>query len=521
MSERQTGIQGRRNRYRPRPAVAASLVLSLVLACGAAVLPWTARAGDPSVLGQFNVYDVGLEFTPIHAALLRTGKVWLGAGSGNEKTTFQAGDFRSYVWDPVVAGAAQEIAAPWDLFCAGQTFLANGKLLIAGGTKDYPVVWPGTVLFEGSRLAYTFDPITETYKKMPRMAGGRWYPTLVTLGNGRVYAFAGLNGTADDMNKKPEIFNPAGPSWQAKPTTDPWPMYPHLFLTENGRLFYSGGNVFPAVFNITLPPAGFLNATTSALVPVSGLSQPDNRDQSATVMLPPVQSQRVMIMGGGAMMSNGTLDNVDIIDLDAANPHYVAGPHMIHARMHLNAVLLPNRTVFVTGGANGREMDPVYESEIYNPRTNNWSQAATSRIARMYHSFALLLPDGRVLVGGSNPPEMEPELRLELYSPPYLFGGTRPVINQAPSQASYGSTIQIQTTQANSIKWVSLIRPSAVTHSVDTEQRVVDVPAKRIAPGVLQLKLTGDHDVAPPGWYMLFVTNDDGVPSEASWIKLG
>jgi len=492
-----------------------------VLAVGAAAFPSTAFAGDPAALGQFNAYDVGLEFTPIHAALLRTGRVWLGAGSGNDKPTFEIGDFRSYTWDPVAGGAATEITAPYDLFCAGQTFLAKGKLLIAGGTKDYPVVWPGTVLFEGSRLAYTFDPITETYKKMPRMAGGRWYPTLVTLGNGRVYAMAGINATADAMNVKPEIFNPAGPSWRTKPTTDPWPMYPHLFVADNGRLFYSGGNVFPAVFNISLPSAGFLNTNTSALSPVSGLSQPGNRDQSATVMLPPVQSQRVMIMGGGEMMSDDTLDNVDISDLDAANPHYVAGPHMIHARMHLNAVLLPNRTVFVTGGGAGREMDPVLESEIYNPRTDAWSVAATSRIARMYHSFALLLPDGRVLLGGSNPPEMAPELRLEIYSPPYLFAGTRPVISSAPNQVGYGASIQIQTTQTNSIKWVSLIRPSAVTHSVDTEQRVVDVPARKVAPGTLRLSITGDHNIAPPGWYMLFITNDNGVPSEAKWIHLG
>jgi len=521
MSERQTGFLGGRNQHRSRPVVAASLVLSVTLAAIGVAAPPSASAGEPAQLGEFQVFDVGLEFTPIHAALLRTGKVWLGAGSGNEKTNFQAGDFRSYVWDPTGGGPATEIDTPWDLFCAGQTFLANGKLLIAGGTKDYPVVWPGTVLFEGSKKAFLFDPITETYKQAPKMAGGRWYPTLVTLGNGRVYAFAGINATADGMNVKPELFNPAGPSWQTKPTTDPWPMYPHLFLTKGGRLFYSGGNVFPAVFGITLPPAGFLNTTTSSLTPVSGLSEPDSRDQSSSVLLPPVQSQRVMIMGGGAMGTAGTLDNVDIIDLDVAHPAYSAGPDMIHARMHLNAVLLPDRTVFVTGGAAGREMDPVYQSEIYNPRTNEWSVAATSRIARMYHSFALLLPDGRVLLGGSNPPEMEPELRLELYSPPYLFAGTRPVINSAPSQVAYGSTIQIQTTQANSIKWVSLIRPSAVTHSVDTEQRVVDVTAKKIAPGTLQLKVTSDRTIAPPGWYMLFVTNDSGVPSEASWIKLG
>lgn len=509
-------------RRRWRPVGRATVVLAAVLAVatvGAAAPSSALAGGTPAQLGEFNVFDAGLEFTPIHAALLHTGKVWLGSGSANEKVNFNAGDFRSYVWNSA-NNVLKELSTPWDLFCSGHSFLGSGKLLIAGGTRDYPVVWPGTILFEGSPRAYTFNPITETYARQPNMDDGRWYPTLVTLGNGRVYAMAGINQTADAMNDLPEVFNPGGPSWATRPATDQWPMYPHLFLSKGGRLFYSGGNVFPGVFNITLPSAGFLNTGTSALTPVTGLRYPDSRDQSASVLLPPAQGQRVMIMGGGAMGTAGTLDEVDIIDLKAATPHYVAGPNLLHARMHLNAVLLPNRTVFVTGGAAGREMDPVYQSEIYNPRTNSWSPAATSRIARMYHSFALLLPDGRVLIGGSNPPDMAAELRLELYSPPYLFGGTRPVINQAPTEIHYGGSFQINATQSADIKWASLIRPSAVTHSMDTEQRIVDVPSRKVAPGVLKLSVTSDHTIAPPGWYMLFVTNDSGIPSVAKWVHL-
>jgi hypothetical protein len=229
-----------------------------------------------------------------------------------------------------------------------------------------------------------------------------------------------------------------------------------------------------------------------------------------------------MIMGGGSLPSGASLDSVDIIDLSAAVPTYTPGPPMLHARMHVNAVLLPDRTVFATGGASGREMDPVFESEIYDPQANTWTAAASSRIARMYHSFALLLPDGRVLVGGSNPPEMEAELRLEVYSPPYLFAGPRPVINSAPAAAGYGDRIRIDTTQAGSIKWISLIKPSAATHSLDTEQRVVDVRWHAVPrTGLVELKMPTDPNIAPPGWYMLFVTTSDGVPSEASWIKIG
>ena len=504
----------------PKFLVAAALALVLAVAFLGSIAPTSVRGGAPAELGQFEVIDPGLQLTPIHAALLRTGKVWLASGSANSERIHDEGVFRTYVWDPE-DGSLGNLSAPWDLFCAGHTFLANGRLLIAGGVRAYPEEPPGPRRFKGSRLAYTFDPITETYKRMPNMAGGRWYPTLVTLGNGAVYAMAGIDETATAMNDVPEMLKPGRSSWAAKPRTDPWPMYPHLFLAKGGRLFYSGGNVFSGMFGIELPPPGFLNTGTSVLTPVSGLSQPESRDQSASVLLPPAQTQKVMIMGGGAMTSDGTLDNVDIIGLNAASPHYVAGPAMLHPRMHLNAVLLPDRTVLVTGGASGREMDPVYQSEIYNPRTNTWRVAATSEIARMYHSFALLLPDGRVLLGGSQPDGMPAERRLELYSPPYLFKGTRPVITEAPDVVAYGSTVRIRTTQANNIKWVSLIRPSAVTHSLDTEQRVVHVPARHVAPGTLRLTLPTDRTIAPPGWYMLFVTNNSGVPGEATWIRIG
>lgn len=479
-------------------------------------------AGDPAQLGQFQIFDAGLALTPVHAALLRTGKVWIGTRAGNGPNNPPPGIFRSYVLDPLTRTASETETPPWNLFCSGHAFLADGTLLIAGGTKEHPPNWPGTFDL-GTSEAYLFDPISETYKQLPQMRDGRWYPTLVTLADGQVYTIGGKDPTGKSMNTIPEIFEASSQTWTELPQTDPWPMYPHMFLTEGGRLFYTGGNVFSGTFGLNLPPPGFLDAQTGALSPVTGLTRPADRDQSASVLLPPAQDQRVMIMGGGVRGANSTIDNVDIIDLDNPNPSYTAAPHLIHARMHLNAVLLPDRTVFVTGGDSSEEMTPVHESEIYDPQKNTWSAAATSQVGRMYHSFALLLPDGRVLVGGSNPPGMEAqaELRLELYSPPYLFAGPRPTISQAPAEVGYGTKFQISTTQASDIKWVNLMRPSAVTHSMDTEQRVVDVSFELAASGNLEVTLPTDATIAPPGWYMLTVTNRDNVPSEAAWIRLG
>src|SRR5664280_733039 len=90
------------------------------------------------------------------------------------------------------------------------------------------------------------------------------------------------------------------------------------------------------------------------------------------------------------------------------------------------------------------------QAEIYDPSTDSWRAVASAVVARMYHSVALLLPDGRVVTAGNTPskgqhvawnqdPDHE-EMRLEIYSPPYLFRGSRPVITSVPHEWRYGQT---------------------------------------------------------------------------------
>ena len=186
---------------------------------------------------------------------------------------------------------------------------------------------------------------------------------------------------------------------------------------------------------------------------VPGLGDPATRDQSASVLLPPAQDQRVMILGGGPADASNATGSTAIVDLRSANPVYAPAAPMSLPRMHLNAVLLPDHTVFVSGGALSREDRVVarLQSEIYDPATSTWRIGATASVVRMYHSIALLLPDGRVVTAGGNPPPYghqvpwEPpdpneEMRLEVYSPPYLFAGPRPVVSAAPAEWKYGQT---------------------------------------------------------------------------------
>ena len=163
--------------------------------------------------------------------------------------------------------------------------------------------------------------------------------------------------------------------------------------------------------------------------------------------------------------------NTSIIDMNAATPTWQKIQSMAFPRRRLNIVLLADGTVMAVGGTRASDdaTQAVLEGEIWDPDTKLWTVVAAMTEARMYHSTALLLPDGRVVAAGG---EASGRLHAEIYSPPYLFKGPRPVINSAPSAVSYGDSITIGT-DATDIVSVALLRPSAVTHAINMNQLYV------------------------------------------------
>ena len=467
---------------------------------------------------KWQVLPYNAPILPIHAALLRTGKVFFFCGSGNDPNRLNT-PYDSVVWD-VNKGTFTRQAPPLDsnnqpidIFCAGHSFRPDGLLLVAGGTLRYDP-------FYGSPSALMFDPIAEKWVKIPSMNNGRWYPTVLTLGSGRILAVSGPDKDGK-LNRQPEIYSANFPNgWNAFPTTSALPEYLHLFLLSNGDIFYSGAQmggtgVTPRILTL---PGTFTQSITEKAVP--GLQDPGfGGDQAASVLLPPAQDQKVMIIGGGG----GTATNrVNIVDLKASNPTYVAAKPLNYARKHHSAVLLPDRTVFVCNGSKINEdtTQSMLPAEIYNPATNTWTVVAKQNVPRVYHSVALLLPDGRVVTAGGNPKRTVNELRLEIYSPAYM-SRPRPIIQNVPQiTLSYGLQFTIQTPQAANIKWVSLIKPMATTHSCDAEQRLVDVPINFRNATSLNVTITNNRNIAPPGWYMIFITDNNGTPSVATWRRV-
>jgi hypothetical protein len=485
---------------------------------------------DAPMKGVWRLQQENSRVLAIHAAALHTGRVYLFSGSSNNPPNVGTAN-RGVLWD-AQDHTVTNAEVPADLFCSGHAFLPDGRLLVAGGTKEYDAGHP----FFGLRDAYVCAPETDTWTRVPDMAGGRWYPTLVTLGDGRIVAFAGL-GEDGLLNLVPEIYADGG-GWSALPDQRTWsavpaqstrrvPMYAHLFLLRDGRLFFSGANYGG---NEGLNPC-FIDLAAHAFTEVPGLGTHDeqaHRNQAGSVLLPPAQDQRVMLIGGGAPLAGAhhaveAINNVNIVDLSTNPVAYRPTAPLHQARMHHVSVLLPDRTVLVVGGSRldeSRELATA-EAEIFDPVTETWAVGAQARVLRLYHSVAALLPDGTVITAGSNPARGDEEYRLERYFPPYLFRGPRPVINDAPDTVQYGDVVTINYKSIADVKWVNLIRATTSTHCLNTDQRLVDLPFTISSSSTLQATMTSEANVAPPGRYMLSVADNAGVPSIARWVRVG
>ena len=519
---------------RRRRAVRALAIGAVAVAVNAPMVTATAReriddarVHDPAYVARYGVWrTVGDSHTrAVHAAVLNTGRVLLVEGSGNDRRTFDKGSFSSVVWDPV-ANTFTKVPTPVDFFCGGHAFLPDGRLLVAGGTRTYEVLADKSPdgqkhEFQGLADAAIFDPQTQRYTKVSSMAHSRWYPTLVALASGAVVAVAGLDekGLVDQGHT--EVFDPATETWSERADLHRvWPTYPAMTLTQDGRLFYSGANAGYGSLDDGRTP-GLWNLDDNSFQTVPGLPDPTMTETSMSVLLPPAQAQKVAIFGGGAVGDAPTATaRTAVVDLTAPTPVWTAGPDLAEAKRYPGTVILPDDTVLVTGGSRGYRGNDSHTAQIFHPDTNTFTDAADPRIGRDYHAEAVLLPDGRVATFGSNPLKGNAfETRVEVYSPPYLFRGARPVVTQAPDRIAPGAAADLAVDQA--VTAVRLVRPSAVTHLTDSEQRSVAAVIETHDDGQVRIRVPADPNLAPKGWYMLFALNALGVPSVAQWVYIG
>ena len=483
-----------------------SLLTVLVVGLGLSTSTTKSVMAQAGSQGQWRSLSNQLPINPVHVALLRSGQVLIVAGSGNVATET---NFQAAVWDPA-SEIFQTQPLAWDMFCNGMVTLHDGRVLVNGGNLRYDP-------FYGERRNAVFDPVTGLFTDVENMAHGRWYPTVTTLGDGRVMTFSGLLETGG-TNTSVELYT-VGSGWsQEFPAGWTPPLYPRMHLSTDGRVFYAGSTRSSRFFN---PSTG----TWSAIVATTNYSSTRTYGTSVLLPLTPANGYRprVMILGGG----NPATATTELIDLSATTPQWQFGPAMSQPRIQMNATILPNGKVLATGGSRNDE-DAVTASlnaDLYDPATNTFSPAGTNAFPRLYHSNALLLADATVLLIGGNPQRGNYERRLEVYSPAYLFNadGTpalRPTITGVtPESVNYDSPFEVHTPDAADIASLVLVRPGTPTHAFDMEQRLVGLTFNAVN-GVLNVTAPPNGNIAPPGYYMLFALNSAGVPSVARFIRL-
>jgi hypothetical protein len=459
-----------------------------------------------NVQGQWQTLPNLMPINPVHAALLHNGKVLVVSGSGNLPTN---SNLQAAVFDPQT-GTVTTQPVSWDMFCNGMVVLPDGRAFVNGGTLQYDP-------FHGELRSAVYDLTTGAFTDVQSMAHGRWYPTVTTLADGTVMTFSGLTESGG-TNTSIEIYSVSS-GWSAEigsPFTPP--LYPRMHLLPSGKIFYSGSTAQSRLFDPVAKTWSGVIATTN---------YGGTRTYGTSVLLPltPTNNYKpvVMIMGGG----NPSTATTELIDLSSATPTWTYGPSMSQSRIEMNATILPNGKVLALGGSLNDEDTGTasLNADLYDPATNTYSSAGQNAFARLYHSNSLLLPDGTVWFAGGNPARGTYEQHMEIYSPAYLFNpdgtlATRPAITGVPtSSIGYGTAFQVQTPDAASVSSVVLIRPGAPTHAFDMEQRLVAINFTA-GSGVLNVTAPPNGNIAPPGYYMLFILNSLGVPSVAQFVQL-
>ncbi|MGH8771005.1 MAG: galactose oxidase-like domain-containing protein, partial [Pyrinomonadaceae bacterium] len=396
-------------------------------------------------------------------------------------------------WNPADQSVAPLSKPGFDTFCTGHTFLADGRLFVAGGHMSNN---------EGLARALAYNPFNNTWSAFPDMNAGRWYPTTTVLGNGDVLVVSGSIDNSIGVNKLPQVFQIGSNTWRDLTSAQlGQALYPAMMLAPNGRVFNPG----PDAVTRYLDTSG-----TGAWSVVA--NRPDGyRGYGSAVMYAP---GKIIAMGGGDPPKN----SAEVIDLNQANPSWRAVDSMTFARRQINALLLPDGKVLVTGGTSGTGFNnkdfPVFEAELWDPATETWSVMDSAAIPRLYHSATVLLPDGRVLsTGGNGYPD------TEIYSPPYLFKGARPTITSAPQSVAYGQSFFVETPDAAAIAKVRMIRLSSTTHAFNMGQHPAE-PSFAQASGGLNVTAPTNGNAAPPGHYLLFILNGSGLPSIGKVIQI-
>ena len=505
--------------------IAVTFVLSLSVYEGS-INSVSAAGPDAHIKGEFGPLH-NWPIIPLAVVLTPDGRVF---AYGTNTAGVQGAKLYYTIWNPALGTGSNAFetlpnTTNTDTFCAGQAVIpTTGQALILGGDAIV-----NTKRNYANSDVNIFDPATNTLiRQTQSMVYKRWYATAVTMPNGEHAVLGGRDSmffagtstippTEATYSSIPEVRAIDG-TWRTLSTAssdaaygalggNAW-FYPRGWVNPQGKIFVLGHN--GPMYKLDIAGTGTLTRYVK--------KTPNGRTNLPSVMYAP-----------GKILSVRRDPIAVTVDINGVGEPVVASAgNLAYDHQYGSATVLADGQVWVSGGSStGNTLTGlVLQSELWNPSTNTWSSAASAVAARLYHSVSLLLPDGTVFTGGGGAPGPAKQLNGEIYYPPYLFKtdgsgefASRPEIIDAPStMISWDQDFSVEAN--TTIAKATLVRMGAATHTFDHETRFFDLTIPQ-ASNIVTVRTPANANIAPPGFYMLFVWDALGVPSIARIIHIG
>ncbi|KAF2274058.1 galactose oxidase [Westerdykella ornata] len=469
------------------------------------------------------INTVDFPIVPAAAAVLPNGKILLWSAYKLDDFGGGNGFTQTAIYDPATGTSTQRTISntQHDMFCPGISMDFNGRIIVTGGNN--------------AEKTSIYNPDTDAWITAANMRIPRGYQSTTTTWDGKIFNIGG-SWSGGNGGKNGEIYDVSANTWSLIQNALVSPMLTNdrggvyradnhawLFAWKNGSVFQAGPSKAMNWYNTV--GAG---STTGA-----GTRANDGDAMNGNAIMYDAPAGKILTAGGAAnYQTDQARNNAYVITLNnpGQTPTVTQTAPMGFARGFANGVVLPDGTVFVTGGQSWVEpfsdATAVQTPELWVPSTGQWTQMNPMAIPRTYHSVALLLPDATVLNGGgglcgncgTN------HWDGEIFVPPYLLNAdgsrrARPGISQAPGSLKLGGTFSVTTDRA--VTAFSLVRLGTATHTVNTDQRRVPLTFTKATTGnVYSVTLPGDAGVVLPGYWYLFAMDGSGTPSPAKIVKV-
>ncbi|CAG8657068.1 14512_t:CDS:2 [Funneliformis caledonium] len=510
----------------------------------------------------------------MHMTLIRPTKVLIIDKAGrNPEALLSKGRYAYSTLYDLSTNTYRILSLHTNTFCSAGAYLANGTMVETGGAEDTFGEKNG---FQSVRLIDGCDDKSCDWLEFPyNLDSPRWYNTMVTLPDGRVFNLGGSIKAAA-INRK-DIENPTfefypkehekGHKIQFLEDSFPYNLYPIVMVLpgpkDQHQLFLSANKKAQIWDYVT-------KETVKHLPDIPG--GPRTYPLTGSGALLPLRHEdgykaEILICGGGTEMkrkapAEKTCERIDLSDENPQWDEEEFGHNQPTGRVMPDAIHLPNgKILFLNGAGQGfagwdlrakpnRPFEhtaslPTKAPLLYDPlakKGSRWSQLAEDPIIRVYHSSATLLPDGKVFVAGSNPNinycsiedcAHPTEHRAEVFTPPYLLNGNPiPTITKVAGHKNLNGDKAVPVTYEQKISvsvdidssdtefTASLSHMGFITHSQHMSARVVTLKVENVRKSesgfTMDITMPPNSNMFPPGRHnYLFVLNK-GTPAKSA-----